>query len=131
MPRGWLLWFAPFEPIPHGFSPTLDAKNIRVPPTWRRGIIKIIAFLLVARGAPAMADIMTNCPFLKMPVKTGLTTETIVFESLSPSIEVPFRCPACREVHRRTRIDAWVDKSSNGQGSAAQKGLRVVSEMPH
>jgi hypothetical protein len=77
-----------------------------------------------------VADIMTNCPFLKVPVKTGLTTETIVFESLSPSIEVPFRCPACREVHRWTRMDAWVDKR-NGHGSAAQKGLREVCEMPH
>ena len=78
-----------------------------------------------------MADIMTSCPFLKLPVKTGLTTETIVFESLSSWIEVPFRCPACREVHRWTRIDAWVDKSSNGQGSAAQKGHREVTKMLH
>ena len=78
-----------------------------------------------------MANIMTSCPTLKVPVKTGLTTETIVFESLSPSIEVPFRCPACREVHRWTRKDAWVDRRSNGQGSATQKDHREVGEMPH
>jgi hypothetical protein len=40
-----------------------------------------------------------------------------VFESLSSWIEVPFRCPACREVHRWTRKDAWVDRRSDGQGS--------------
>jgi hypothetical protein len=55
-----------------------------------------------------MADIMTSCPTLKVPVKTGLSTETIVFESLSSWIEVPFCCPACREVHRWARKDAWI-----------------------
>jgi hypothetical protein len=82
-----------------------------------------------------MANIMTSCPILKVPVKTGLTTETIVFESLSSWIEVPFRCPACREVHRWTQKDVWVeqknvwvDKSSNGQGSTAQKDHREVGE---
>jgi hypothetical protein len=78
-----------------------------------------------------MANIMTNCPTLKVPVKTGLTTETIVFESLSSRIEVPIRCPACREVHWWTQKDVWVDKSSNGQGSAAQKDYREASGMPH
>jgi len=77
-----------------------------------------------------MADIMTNCPLLKVAVKTGLTTETIVCESLSPSIEVPFRCPACRDVHRWTCMEAWVDKR-NGHGLAAQKGHREVNEMIH
>jgi len=64
-----------------------------------------------------MADIMTSCPILKVPVKTGLTTETIVFESLSSYIEVPFRCPACRKVHRWKQKDAWVDKSLDDRGS--------------
>jgi len=50
-----------------------------------------------------MANIMTRCPTLKVPVKTGLTTETIVFESLSPYVEVPFRCPACR---KNSQMDA-------------------------
>jgi len=77
-----------------------------------------------------MADIMTNCPFLKLAVKTGLTTETIVFESLLPSIKVPFRCPACRAIHRWTCMDAWVDER-NGYGSAAQKGHREVTKMLH
>jgi len=63
-----------------------------------------------------MANIMTRCPTLKVPVKTGLTTETIVFESLSPHIEVPFRFPACRKIHRWTQQDAWVDKRPNGKG---------------
>ena len=64
-----------------------------------------------------MADIMTSCPILKVPVKTGLTTETIVFEALSSYIEVPFRCPACRKVHRWRQKDAWVDKGLDGRGS--------------
>ena len=85
---------------------------------------------MVARRGQAMADIMTSCPILKVPVKTGLTTETIVFESLSSWIEVPFRCPACREVHWWTQKDVWVDKSSDGQESAAQKDHREVGEMP-
>jgi len=63
-----------------------------------------------------MADIMTSCPILRVPVKTGLTTETIVFESLSSYIEVPFRCPACRKIHRWKQKDAWVDQRFNGQG---------------
>jgi len=63
-----------------------------------------------------MADIMTSCPILRVPAKTGLTTETIVFESLSSYIEVPFRCPACRKIHRWKQKDAWVDQRFNGQG---------------
>ena len=63
-----------------------------------------------------MADILTSWPILRVPVKTGLTTETIVFESLSSYIEVPFRCPACRKIHRWKQKDAWVDQRFNGQG---------------
>ena len=63
-----------------------------------------------------MADILTSCPILRVRVKTGLTTETIVFESLSSYIEVPFRCPACRKIHRWKQKDAWVDQRFNGQG---------------
>ena len=63
-----------------------------------------------------MADIMTSCPILRVPVKTGLTAETIVFESLSSYIEVPFRCPAYRKIHRWKQKDAWVDQRFNGQG---------------
>jgi len=57
-----------------------------------------------------MADILTSWPILRVPVKTGLTTETIVFESLSSSL------PACRKIHRWKRKDAWVDQRFNGQG---------------
>ena len=63
-----------------------------------------------------MADIMTSCPILKVSVKTGLTTETIIFESLSSYIEVPFRCPACRKINRWKQKNAWVDKSLDGRG---------------
>jgi hypothetical protein len=77
--------------------------------------------MVVARRGQAMADIMTSCPILKVPVKTGLTTETIVFESLSSWIEVPFRCSACREVHWWTQKDVWVDKSSKVEAVALQR----------
>ena len=33
-----------------------------------------------------MADIMTSCPTLKVPVKTGLTTEAIIFDSFKGMI---------------------------------------------
>jgi len=59
-----------------------------------------------------MADIMISCSTLKVPVKTGLMTETIVFESLS-GIEIPLKCPACLKVHKWSQKDAWVDKRSN------------------
>ena len=75
-----------------------------------------------------MADIMTSCPTLKVPVKTGLTTETIVFESLSSWIEVPFRCPACRKIHRWTQKDAWVDGHFNGPDSDSTLKLLRRSE---
>ena len=114
MCAGRLFCFAPFEPIPHGYSrgshPTLSAKNIGVPPAWRCGIMGMLhSFSDCALGA-AMADIITSCPILKVPVNTGLTTEMIVFESLSSSIEVLFRCPACRKIHRWTQKDASTAK---------------------
>jgi hypothetical protein len=56
----------------------LSAKNIGVPAAWRRGIIEMV----VARRGQAMAD---SCPILKVSVKTGLTTETIVFVVLDRS----------------------------------------------
>jgi hypothetical protein len=54
-------------------------------------------------GGHAMADIMFRCPTLKVPVKTGLTTKTIVFESLSSWIEVPFQLPG---LSRGSQVDA-------------------------
>ena len=81
-------------------------------------------------GGHAMTDIMFRCPTLKVPVKTGLTTETIVFESLSSSIEVPFRCPACREVHRWTRKDAWVDSVVTVKGRRLKRSTAKLVNCP-
>ena len=50
-----------------------------------------------------MADIMTSCPILKVPVKTGLTTETIVFESLSSWIRGAIPLPG---LSRGSQVDA-------------------------
>ena len=43
-----------------------------------------------------MPDIMIRCPKLRTVVPTGLTTETVKFESI-PNIAIPFRCPACQK----------------------------------
>jgi hypothetical protein len=56
-----------------------------------------------------MPDIMVRCPPLGMKVSTGLTTESVKFESL-PDIAIPFRCPARRKMHNWRPITAWVDK---------------------
>ena len=56
-----------------------------------------------------MPDIMIRCPKLRTVVPTGLTTETVKFESI-PNIAIPFRCPACQKTHKWRPGDAWVDK---------------------
>ena len=56
-----------------------------------------------------MPDIMFRCPMLGTAVQTGLTTEAVKFESI-PDIAIPFRCPACQQVHKWRPGDAWVDK---------------------
>lgn len=54
-----------------------------------------------------MGDILIRCPRTRRPVRTGLTTDTVIFESLLP-IALPLRCPACGQVHRWKPVDAWV-----------------------
>jgi hypothetical protein len=39
-------------------------------------------------------------------VRIGLTTDTVIFESLPP-IALPLRCPACGQMHRWKPEDAW------------------------
>ena len=56
-----------------------------------------------------MPDILIRCPIYGKPVKTGLSTETIMFESLS-DVEVPLNCPACRKIHKWSQKDAWIDR---------------------
>ncbi len=73
-------------------------------------------FFVPANSAPlpivlvqTMPKIMIRCPIVGIAVPTGLTTETIKFESLS-SVTIPLRCPACRKLHKWEQKDAWVEK---------------------
>jgi hypothetical protein len=57
-----------------------------------------------------MPDIMIRCPTFGRAVSTGLSTETIVLDSLG-DLTLTMRCPACMKIHKWQRTDAWVDKS--------------------
>jgi hypothetical protein len=54
---------------------------------------------------------MIRCPIVGTAVPTGLTTETIKFESLS-GVTVPLQCPACGKLHKWEHRDAWVEKDA-------------------
>jgi endogenous inhibitor of DNA gyrase (YacG/DUF329 family) len=56
-----------------------------------------------------MPKIMISCPTVGKAVPTGLTTETIKFESLA-GITIPLQCPACMKLHKWEKKEAWVDK---------------------
>jgi hypothetical protein len=66
---------------------------------------------LLSMRCGTMADILIRCAIYGRPVKTGLTTETIVFESLS-ELEIPLNCPACLKIHKWGVNDAWIDKGA-------------------
>jgi len=59
-----------------------------------------------------MPRIMIRCPMLRTPVPTGLTTESVKFDSLT--FKFSLRCPACKMDHDWSRVDAWVEKESDG-----------------
>jgi hypothetical protein len=63
------------------------------------------------RRVISLPNIMIRCPILGRKVPTGLTTETIVLESLAANLKIPLRCPACMKVHKWMPKDAWVDKN--------------------
>jgi hypothetical protein len=67
------------------------------------------AWPLAGTGRSIMPNIIIRCPVFGKAVPTGLSTETILFDSLD-DIAIPMRCPACLKVHRWTRKDAWVDE---------------------
>ena len=54
-----------------------------------------------------MNYILIKCPQNLRPVRTGLTTDMIIFETL-PAVALPLRCPACEHIHRWKPEDAWV-----------------------
>src|SRR5215467_10502452 len=54
-----------------------------------------------------MADILTRCPHTGQSIPTGLSTDIIIFETLS-RVPIPVHCQACGEVHYWTRSTAWI-----------------------
>ena len=44
-------------------------------------------------------------------VPTGLTTETIIFKSLS-GFTIPLQGPACLKIHKWEKKQAWVEKDA-------------------
>ena len=69
-----------------------------------------------------MSDILTRCFRTGQVISTGITTETIVFESL-PNIWVPVRCPVCGAEHRWRPDMAWVDGEDEAKWPDYQKRL--------
>src|SRR5262245_66426606 len=63
--------------------------------------------LLKEPGISAVNHILIKCSQNLRPVRTGLTTGVIIFETLPP-VAIPLRCPACGHVHRWKPEDAWV-----------------------
>jgi hypothetical protein len=74
-----------------------------------------------------MPEIMIRCPTLGTAVKTGLSTEMVVLDSLPGTVPIPMRCPACQKLHRWQRKDAWVD-TANGQHHPTFSGLDIWKE---
>ena len=54
-----------------------------------------------------MPDVMIQCPVENATISTGLSTDTVQFESL-PDCAVPLRCHICGQVHFWRPRDAWV-----------------------
>ena len=54
-----------------------------------------------------MGDIVVKCPLTLKTVPTGLRAEWVVLDSLPP-VAIPLRCPACRQIHKWKRDDAWI-----------------------
>ena len=72
-------------------------------------------FLAVER---VVADILINCTVFGMMVPTGIATEMIILDTLD--FELAMYCPACRQVHRWKRADAWVDQRDVARSSVWQ-----------
>ena len=64
-----------------------------------------------------MPAIMIRCPVFNKAVPTGLSTDSVVFESLT-DIGVPLRCPACKKLHHWKPKDAWVQGEGQPRPSA-------------
>jgi hypothetical protein len=62
-----------------------------------------------------MPKIMIRCPIVGSNVSTGLTTETILFDSIPDDLEIPLRCPACLKIHNWRPKHAWVDRKNTAE----------------
>ena len=62
-----------------------------------------------------MPKIMIRCPIVGHNVSTGLTTETILFDSIPADLQILLRCPVCLKTHNWRPKDAWVDKGNSAE----------------
>ena len=60
-----------------------------------------------------MPNIVIRCPSTRAIVSTGISTTTIIFDTL-PNIAVPLQCPACNAIHNWKPKDAWVLSGASG-----------------
>ena len=81
---------------------------------WSRGKLLMHTsprLLSIARathhGNLPMGDILVKCPFTLKSVPTGLKAEWVVLDSLPP-VAIPLSCPACGQLHKWRREDAWI-----------------------
>jgi len=68
-----------------------------------------VAAVPFGTGRPGYNKIVIRCPTFDREVPTGLTTESIKFDSLS-GIKLSLHCPACLKRHSWEKKDAWVAK---------------------
>jgi len=70
-------------------------------------------------------------------VKTGLDTETILFNSLR-DVPVPMRCSPCGKIHKWSRKNSWVEVNgrdgkanteTTGNGETAAESERVPTRV--
>ena len=54
---------------------------------------------------------MIRCSNRGLPVRTGLTTDMVVFASL-PEVFMELLCPLCEKRHRWRPDQAWIDQPS-------------------
>jgi hypothetical protein len=59
-----------------------------------------------------MSEIMTKCPVTGHVVSTGLTTHSVIFDSI-PEVDTPMRCAVCGGEHFWTQRSAWVKGRSH------------------
>jgi len=74
-----------------------------------------------------VSHILIKCPRNLRPVRTGLTTDMVIFETL-PLVALPLRCPACGQVHRWKPEDTWVAQVPRLVLTAWRRALRLY---PH